>query len=156
MATPCLNAHEMTYIKHQTIFRINNAILYGMFCVMHDMRLLMLTTQVPIDSLTPATPSVKNQSLMFHLMTLTIEQPSNFNLSNPVCLFGLRISGVSPQSLQRLSTLSRIFIAGYICLIKNKIGSFTLGGWGGGGGESTPSCFTQTNKIYYYYYFIQL
>ena len=59
----------MAYIKHQIIFHINNAILYGMFRVMHEMRLLMPTTRVPIDSLTPATPSVKNQSLVFHPVT---------------------------------------------------------------------------------------
>ena len=57
MATPRLNAHEMMYIKHQTIFHINNVILYEMFHVMHEMRLLMPTTRVPIDSLTPATLS---------------------------------------------------------------------------------------------------
>ena len=37
----------MAYIKHQTIFHINNAILYGMFRVMHEIRLLMPTTRVP-------------------------------------------------------------------------------------------------------------
>ena len=52
------------------------------------------------------------------------------NLSNPVCLFGLRISGVSPQALQRLSTLSQTFIARFICLTKNKFWVFHSG-WGG-------------------------
>ena len=54
------------------------------------------------------------------------------NLSNPVCLFGLRIFGVSPQASQCLPTLSRTFIAGYICLTKKKIWVFHFGGGGGG------------------------
>ena len=91
----------------------------------------MPTTRVSTDSLTPTMPSVKNQSLVFHPMTYTIGQTSNFNLSNPVCLFGLRIFGVSLQASQRLSTLSRTFIAGYICLTKNKIWVFHPGGEGG-------------------------
>ena len=37
---------------------------------MHEMRLLMPTTRVLTDFLTPATPCVKNQSLLFHPMTL--------------------------------------------------------------------------------------
>ena len=94
----------------------------------------MPTTRVPTDSLTSATPSVKNQSLVFHPMTYTIGQPSNFNLSNPICLFGLRISRVSPQASQRLLTLSQTFIVGYICLTKNKIWVFHLRVGGGGGG----------------------
>ena len=36
-------------------------------------------------------------------------------------------SGVSPQASQRLPTLSRTFIAGSICLTKNKIWVFLLG-----------------------------
>ena len=138
----------MAYIKHQIIFHINNTILYGMFRVMHKMRLLMPITRVPTDSLTLATASVENQSLVFHPMTETIGQSSNFNLSNPVCLFGLRISEVSPQASQRLQTLLRTFIVGSICLIKNKIWVFHPRG------VSTPSCFTKTHKIYYYYCFI--
>ena len=55
-----------------------------------------------------------------------------------MCLFGLRISGVSPQASQRLLTLSRTFIAGSICLTKNKIWVFHSGG-----GGSAPSYFTQ-------------
>ena len=137
----------MAYIKHQTIFHLSNVLLYGMFRVMHEMRLLMPTTQVPTDSLTLAMPSVKNQSLVFHPMTLPIQQPSNFNLSNPVYLFGLQISGVSPQASQRLPTLSRTLITGYICLTKNKMLVFHPGE------ESAPSCFTQTHVIYYYYYY---
>ena len=50
----------MTYIKHKTIFHINNVILYGMFRVMHEMRLFIPTTRVPTDSFKPAMPSVKN------------------------------------------------------------------------------------------------
>ena len=45
-----------------------------------------------------------------------------------MCLFGLRISRVSPQASQRLPTLSQTFIAGSICLTRIKFGSFTLGG----------------------------
>ena len=45
-----------------------------------------------------------------------------------------------------LPTLSRTFIAGYICLTKNKIWVFNPGG-----GGYAPSFFTQTHVIYYYY-----
>ena len=38
-----------------------------------------------------------------------------------MCLFGLRISRVPLQASHRLPTLSRTFIAGSICLTKNKI-----------------------------------
>ena len=41
-----------------------------------------------------------------------------------MCLFGLQISGVSPRASQRLPTLSQTFIAGSICLTKNKIWVF--------------------------------
>ena len=51
-----------------------------------------------------------------------------------MCLFGLRISGVSPQASQHLLTLSRTFIVRFICLLKNKIWVFYPGGGGGGGG----------------------
>ena len=53
-----------------------------------------------------------------------MDNPPILNLSNPVCLFGLRIFRVSPQASQRLPTLSRTFIAGYICLTKNEIWVF--------------------------------
>ena len=56
-----------------------------------------------------------------------------------MCLFGLRISRVSPQASQRLPTLSRTFIVGFICLTKNKICVFhPVGGGGGGGGGVYP------------------
>ena len=139
----------MTYIKHQTIFHINNAIVYGMFHVMHEMRLLMPTTRVLTDSLTPAIAKCGNHPLVFNPMTYTIGQPSNFNLSNLDCLFGLQIFGVSSHASQRLPTLSRTFIAGSICLTKNKI--WVVHPRRG----SAPSCFTQTHVIYSYYYFIQ-
>ena len=47
-----------------------------------------------------------------------------------------------------LPKLSRTFIAGYICLTKNKILVFHPG-WGG----SNPSCFTQHTYIYLFYYY---
>ena len=50
----------------------------------------------------------------------------------------------------RLSTLLRTFIAGYICLTKNKIWVFHHEG------GSAPSGFTQTHVIYYYYCFTLL
>ena len=61
-------------------------------------------------------------------MNSFMDNPPILNLSNPVCLFGLRIFGVSPQASQRLPTLLRTFIAGYICLTKNKIWVFHPGG----------------------------
>ena len=45
-----------------------------------------------------------------------------------MCLFGLRIYGVSPQASQRLLTVSRTFITRSICLTKNKIWVFHPGG----------------------------
>ena len=54
-----------------------------------------------------------------------------------MCLFGLRISKVSPQASQHLSTLSQTFITGSICLTKNKIWVFHHRG------QSVPTYSTQ-------------
>ena len=64
-----------------------------------------------------------------------------------MCLFRLRIFEVLLQASHRPPTLSRTFIAGSICLTKNKIWVFHPWGgiwvfhpWGGGGGGGGGIC----------------
>ena len=85
----------------------------------------MLATRVLIDSLTHADAKCENQSLVFHSMTQPIRQPSIvYSIYQIPCVYlGCKFSG----SYHRLPTLSRTFIAEYICLTKNKIWVFHPG-----------------------------
>ena len=127
----------MAYIHHTT-FHTENAILYGIFHVMHEMRLLMPITRVLTDSLTHANAKCENQSLMFHLMTFFPKQKLFFFIiQNPldklryslfftmsrVFLWVANFRGVT-AGFACLPTLSRTFIVEYICLTKNKIWFF--------------------------------
>ena len=89
----CNDTHTSNYIPHK------NVILCEIYHVMHEMRLPMPIIRILTDSFTHAN-ACENQSLAFHPMTYTIGQSSNIllNLSTPVCLFGSRISRVSPQA----------------------------------------------------------
>ena len=131
---PHLNAHAMAYI-HQTTFHTEKAILYGIFHVMHEKRLLMPIIGVLTNSLTHANAKCENQSLVFHPMTFFPKQkPFCFIIQNPLdklrysLVFTksrvfLRVANLSGLTIgfACLPTLSRTFITGYICLTKNSL-----------------------------------
>ena len=133
-----------TYIK--PYFQLKNAILYGIFHVMHEMRLLMPITRVLTDSLTHSNAKCENQSLVFHPMThwITLQCLFNFTKSR-VFPWVANFQGLT-VGFACLPTLSRTYIVGRIGLIENKILVFHPEG------GSAPSYFAQTHKIYYYYF----
>ena len=113
----------MTYI-HQITFHTENVILYGIFHVMHEMRLLMPITRVLTDSLTPANAKCENLDDLTNWTTL--QYLFNF-ITSYVFLWVANFRGLT-ACFAHLPTLSRTFIAGYICLTKNKIWVFHHGG----------------------------
>ena len=117
----------MSYI-YQITFHTENAILYGFFHVMHEMRLLMLVTRVLIDSLIHANAKCENMSLVFHPMTKHIGKilQCSFDFIKSHVYVVANFQGLT-AGFTRLPTLLQTFIVGYICLIKNKIWVFHPG-----------------------------
>ena len=121
----------MTYI-HQTTFHTENVILYGIFHVMHEMRLMPIT-RVLTDSPTYEIVIGISPNGITHWTTL--QYLFEF-YQIPVFLWVVNFWGLT-VGFARLPTLLRTFIARSICLTKNRIWVFHLGGGGGGGRNLT-------------------
>ena len=98
---------RVLHVKHSVIFHINNAILYEILCVMHEMRRIMLTTRVLTDFLTPATPSVKISHWRFTQRLNPLDNsPMFIQFYQIPCVF---VGGEFPGSYHRLRTPSDTF-----------------------------------------------